>query len=750
MDRMRFFTAIFLVFSFVAPVVDTYAQDNNFPGLESMGDLPGVPKPIEDSEELNELMEDLPEDGPDDNTPIAGGPINLDGGELEKEETPGIPSEFFITIGTALFATSFARCLKPFSKEKIPLLALVTAASIFLVQEFRTKDDYKNKSELLLKVEGEGDRVKAVGQKEAFEKARDQSELAAEAAEKKGGNAETLKTALYMAGGLFAAFPMMYCAKQGVGFGADYLACLKRYNSTGDKCEVEKGSEEDASADQVGATEEPPVSGRHDHKNDSPPGLKKALSLLDFTERLMPEKARAEEESEGEGEEEQSAKSTHKNKRMGLAAAAGVIGYTKKIGDKVRKTPDIFKAGILFGLGFIAGKAQGKWEKAAENFRGNSKKYGELAKVIQEKLDAEFNYCAENAESDGCKERCEEDLAYHSICPSKSNPCEENPEGGDCQERCEEDPTYHCDCPNNPDLNCSDDTGGPGGGGGGGGDDPDGPDDDLDSTQWEQGGDLYGTQGSNLEGAKNKNTDTCVVGSLNSMALDRNCQCRRTNSCSKTNLPKVNFSALGGLPPAVGKAYNSLGAGGDELYRGNLEGAQGHFDNLNRQGAAIQRLKGKVFDKLKNRLNKASGDDGFYDNFQNRANDYLNKAVLSTYGNMAPGGMGSLGGGMGFGGAGGHFGDSFGNDFLSNTQGPQAVFPSGSLGGGGGMTEDFGMEDEFGDPPPGGEGFGGSKDFDNFKTFESDIVDRSSVPLWKIISSRYMRSALPVLLEKKR
>ena len=52
-----------------------------------------------------------------------------------------------------------------------------------------------------------------------------------------------------------------------------------------------------------------------------------------------------------------------------------------------------------------------------------------------------------------------------------------------------------------------------------------------------------------------------------------------------------------------------------------------------------------------------------------------------------------------------------------------------------------------------GEGdgdLGDEKDFDNYKINESDVVDNSSVDIWRVISSRYMRSALPVLLEKKK
>ena len=59
-----------------------------------------------------------------------------------------------------------------------------------------------------------------------------QSELAAEAAEGKAGNARLFKRMLYLSGTLYGAFAIAHCAKQaGVTGGMGIGACLARYSS---------------------------------------------------------------------------------------------------------------------------------------------------------------------------------------------------------------------------------------------------------------------------------------------------------------------------------------------------------------------------------------------------------------------------------------------------------------------------------------------------------------------------------------
>ena len=591
---------------------------------------------------------------------------------IEEEKTPRIPLETFLTVGIALLSVSFGKCIQPWDMGKVPLIALVTGASLFLVQEAFTKDDYKNKSEKLVKVEKGADQEAQVT---AFEKARDQALLASEASEKKARNAGTLKTILTMSAGMFVAFPMIHCARN-AGFGSLYLRCITKYNSTGNECRLDKQCKNEDGDDLIPC---PPTSAYF------PPEWS-----------VLP-KAYAQENKETKKQNR-----SFKKQRLGLAAAAGVIGYTKNIGDRMRRVPDIFKGMMFMGLAAVASKSKGQWEKGSESFKRNAKRYDDMAKAMKKKLgsDAGVETCKDDPESEACKDRCKEN-------PGDSS-CRNNDRiGGDTR--------FGVGIGNKVDS------------------------------------DSLGVGSSDMAGVKSGHASSCVVGSVGSMSVDRNCQCRKTNTCSKTNFPKANFSSLGGLPSSVEKAYDSLGRGGDDLYSGNTEGADGHFDDFNNYSAAIDQTNRGIFDKLKDRMNTFGGDD-YYDNFEDRAEKYLDKAVLSSYGNMSPNQMGALGDSMGFGdGSSGSFGESFEEGQFSEVSEPDAIFPeNSSVGVGGGVMEDLSMGEHFGPEAFGDEDSLDEGDFDEYENHEGDIVDDSSVSLWRVVSTRYMKTALPIFLKKKR
>ena len=313
---MRPLATALLIWALFFPTAEIYSQDNDLDSFEAITDDDlGISPPLEESKALTDLLGEFDEEEPEEpiEEPIPGGEITLDKGDLEKEGTPGIPLETFLTVGIALLSVSFGKCLKPWDMGKVPLIALVTGASIFLVKEAFTQDDYKNKSEKLLKVEGLETKKEAVDQITAFEKARDQAMLASKASKKKAKNAGFLKTLLTMSAGMFAAFPMIHCAKK-VSFGPFYWGCISKYNSTGDECEVEKKCKITSGGNPM-LINCPPTS-----SIDSP---------LDW---LIPQKAYAQENKEAKKQNR-----SFKKQRLGLAAAAGVIGYTKKVGDRMEE-----------------------------------------------------------------------------------------------------------------------------------------------------------------------------------------------------------------------------------------------------------------------------------------------------------------------------------------------------------------------------------------------------------------------------
>ena len=275
-----------------------------------------------------------------------------DAGAPKDTETP---NETYFTVAVALLASSFAfkGCLGKETK-KIPTITFVSGASMFLFREVTIKEDFERKSQTLFKVKKWEEKEGADKQITAFEQAAEQQRLAADAAKKKASNAAWLEKTLYASGGLFAFFALKHCASCPIpGLQA---VCIPSYNS----------------CNETNAC--PSVASNKPVRIDM--GFADALSFL--TSLVAP-----------------AAYGSVNLKKLGIVAAASIAGISESLGGKIAGIPDIWKASIMAGLAPIAAKSKRTWERAAQSFEENARKYEGLAAATKQRLESGIVVSAE-------------------------------------------------------------------------------------------------------------------------------------------------------------------------------------------------------------------------------------------------------------------------------------------------------------------------------------------------------------------
>ena len=401
--------------------------------------------------------------------------------------------------------------------------------------------------------------------------------------------------------------------------------------------------------------------------------------------------------------------------RIGITTmAVPMLAKIEPLQRKIVNMPDVGKGAILGGLAVVVGKSEKKWTEASEKLYGRADQYNALADELEQQTLGGPN----------------------TGCP------EDNP---DCEKNDPKDP----DDSKTPDGL---------GGGGGGPEEGDGGSTDESDPKARTSKNKRQRQGRARSGVAGltRNAASCSVGPQGAQSIDRSCSCQSSGSCTRSNLPRYGNFASVGLPSFAAESYGDIARSSDSLYNGDPFGSgDTAFANLGRNAARMEKLNKAVFDKLKKSVDGEEGD-GTFDQYSEKTMKGFSRAVRSSFGGLPLGAqaglMGSIGGGgLGFGGDFDDFGGMFDDGFSS-----EGV----RLEGGGGFDSGsgipgFGDESGFGDEEFAAADFGAQdievpiEDFGRYVSSESAISARPGTSIWKIISARYIKSAVPVLLKKK-
>ncbi len=258
----------------------------------------------------------------------------------------------------------------------------------------------------------------------------------------------------------------------------------------------------------------------------------------------------------------------------------------------------------------------------------------------------------------------------------------------------------------------------------------------------------YASNPFNREKDRKKNSSSnvspCAVGNLGELTIDKNCQCKKTGTCTTVSLPTVNFSALN-TPEGLSDAYDSLGSKMNKSFQGNYSPSGDIATDLSRTHASgIGDWPQHLFDKIKKDID--GRQPGEFDNLQSSALKKLNKAVGKFYKSMSPQDKTAFH----------HSTGLFPSEIDSNVSplplttptSNTTVITSPSLpqtSSSPKALHSFFEDNSNPSPSPDKE-----QSFENFSIPDSTIIQQAKNSLWKIITLRYFITAYPRLFEEKR
>lgn len=243
---------------------------------------------------------------------------------------------------------------------------------------------------------------------------------------------------------------------------------------------------------------------------------------------------------------------------------------------------------------------------------------------------------------------------------------------------------------------------------------------------------------------KTTKTDGCFTGKPGQLKQDPNCLCKKANNCKQMEMPKVSFSGMS-TPGIISEPMSMFKKSGNNLYSGNLAGAQTSAAGLGQYAGKLGKFRRKIMGNVQKTLKdngkplvpigklqskaaiafRKAFDDGLSKLPDDLKNDLMkldtpiedksvtNKEMASAKPAPAakpasPNQKSNKDGFMGF-------------DFADDESSDEAVVDPDAIAAN--MTED--------------EGFGG------------DITDRPDEDIFKIINTRYLKSAYPIFFEEE-
>lgn len=247
----------------------------------------------------------------------------------------------------------------------------------------------------------------------------------------------------------------------------------------------------------------------------------------------------------------------------------------------------------------------------------------------------------------------------------------------------------------------------------------------------------------------------CFTGGVGKVRTDPSCSCQKSKSCKKSGMPTISFDGFQ-TPTTMKNLVDSNGKIMDQYYKGNIEGANLLAEaNNNRNAARLKKLN-KSIRKNVNRILKQAGKKPYdFDKEIQDQKTLLGNNLRSDYNNLSSDLKSKV--------------FSFDKDKkIMDKREPQskrgaagvakakAPPPSKAVAKpkakGGDFKFDFDMEDE--EEKKNGLGHTEDKalekELDQYETDQDDVSQNSETSLFKIIETRYLKTAYPIFFEEEK
>lgn len=137
---------------------------------------------------------------------------------------------------------------------------------------------------------------------------------------------------------------------------------------------------------------------------------------------------------------------------------------------------------------------------------------------------------------------------------------------------------------------------------------------------------------------------TCFTGSKGQLNEDKNCACKSAKNCKRTEIPKLSSMSTVSIPNAIKTSTSSLGAAGNSLFSGDLEGALSESNAAGKNAARLRKLNVGL-KKRANQFFASNGAKGInFDKLESGFRNRLLKAAVADIKNLSADGKSALAG----------------------------------------------------------------------------------------------------------
>lgn len=240
----------------------------------------------------------------------------------------------------------------------------------------------------------------------------------------------------------------------------------------------------------------------------------------------------------------------------------------------------------------------------------------------------------------------------------------------------------------------------------------------------------------------------CLTGNAGEKRVDQNCACAKNNTCAKASFNAVGLQGQT-LPAFFGSSLNNLGSGATSLFAGNTTAANSQFAQMGQNAAKLRKLHSDLKIKADKIIKDKSKNKANFDKYEEQAEKRLAKLAPILM-NKLTGEQQALLTGTSTGVKENSAQDLLKKqDLKSIAESIQATAKDKDATASAGVFKfDFGDEEEAASTEQQvalnqGDALG------DFVTNESDISDRPSENIFKIITVRYFKSAYPRFFEEE-
>ena len=242
---------------------------------------------------------------------------------------------------------------------------------------------------------------------------------------------------------------------------------------------------------------------------------------------------------------------------------------------------------------------------------------------------------------------------------------------------------------------------------------------------------------------KTLSSANCYTGEATALKLDANCDCKVTNSCKVSELSQISFSNT--TPTTLTKGLSDFGKMSNAIYSSNPGAAQIAGTSLTRNAVAMKKLRRKL-EKAVNKKLKAKGKKPL--NFEKLQRNFAKKMIQDSkraFASLTPLQQSELKE-SGFSGASDKAIKKLKQEIKKKESGNKS-------GGGPNKTKNdfkFSFDDdtnanEVDSTPVAEDETNVNYDYNS----HNDIIDKNNTPIFKIISTRYLKSAFPILFDEE-